>query len=142
MYKCKYFTIKELVSPIVYNKWGEKAWMFFDEETLKELDFVRELFGLAIVINNWAKGGNLKQCGLRSNMDDLVKNKKNLYLSSHCMGKGFDLHAGNGNHRKLFDLLFELIKTGQLKKFKRLENFNNTLAWVHVDTFQGDAIVF
>ena len=128
MYKCKYFTIRELVSSIVYKVWGERAWMFFDEERLKELDLIRETFGSAIVINNWATGGSLEQCGLRTNKDKLVMSKKTLYISAHCLGKGFDLHAGNGNHRKLFDVVYEMIKNGQLKTFMRLENFNNTLS--------------
>ena len=85
MYKCQYFSIKELVSPIVYQKWGEQSWMFFNPDILQDLDTIRETWGSSIVINNWASGGNLKQCGLRSNMDELVKSKKSLYLSAHCL---------------------------------------------------------
>ena len=43
-YKCQYFGIKELVSPIVYQTWGEQAWMFFNPETLKSLDYIRESY--------------------------------------------------------------------------------------------------
>lgn len=142
MFTCKYFKIREIISPIVYKVWGERAWMFFDEDVLKELDYIREEFGGPIVINNWAAGGTLEQCGLRSNKDKLVMSKKTLYLSAHTMCKGFDLHAGNGNHRKLYDLCYNLIKEGKLKKFKRLENFNETLTWVHIDCFRSDSIVF
>lgn len=42
MYKCQYFSIKELVSPIVYNQWKEQSWMFFDEQVLKDLDLIRD----------------------------------------------------------------------------------------------------
>ena len=142
MYKCIYFPIKELVSPIIYERWKEQAWMFFDEDVLQELDYIRETFGAPIIINNWHKGGSLKQCGLRSNMDELVKNKKTLYLSGHILAKAFDLHAFNGNHRKLYEHIYNLIKTKKLKKFKRLENFNNTLTWVHTDCLNSDVIVF
>ena len=76
MYKCEHFGIKELVSPIVFDKWGEQAWMFFETNTLKDLDLIRETYGHPIIINNWSNG--LKQCGLRSNMDEMVKNKKTL----------------------------------------------------------------
>lgn len=145
MYKCEHFGIKELVSPVVYNKWGEKAWMFFDEDVLKELDYIRETLGAPIIINNWASKGSLRQCGLRSNLDEIPKTntlKNNLYLSAHTQAKAFDLHNGFGNHRKLYDLCYELIKKKKLKKFKRLENFNNTLCWVHIDAFQSDSIEF
>lgn len=145
MYKCKYFKIQELVSPIVYNSWGEQAWMFFDAETLKELDLIRETYGSPIIINNWLFGGDLKQCGLRSNVDEIpmtkTKNKK-LYLSAHCMGKAFDLHCKKGNHKALFDMLYNMINTGRLKQFKRLENFASTKTWVHIDSFQSKIVIF
>lgn len=145
MYKCEHFGIKELVSPVVYNKWGEKAWMFFDEDVLKELDYIRETLGAPIIINNWASKGSLRQCGLRSNLDEIPKTntlKEQLYLSFHTMGKAFDLHNGFGNHRKLYDVCYELIKKGKLKKFNRLENFNNTLCWVHIDCANTDFTIF
>lgn len=142
MYKCRYFSIKELVSPIVYNKWGEQSWMFFDEDVLKELDYIRETFGSPIIINNWANGGSLKQCGLRSNMDELVKSKKTLYLSGHILSKAFDLHSMYGYNQKLFNHVYNLIKNKKLKKFKRLENFNNTKTWIHIDCLQSDVIIF
>ena len=142
MYKCKHFKIQELVSPIVYSQWGDKAWMFFDEDFLKDLDTIREHWGRAIIVNNWAEGGNLKQCGLRSNLDDLVKNKKTLYLSAHCMGKAVDMHDTKGSNRALFNLVYNLIEQKRLKKIKRLENLVNTPTWVHADQFQADKIVF
>ena len=140
MYKCEHFGIKELVSPIVYDKWGEQAWMFFSADTLKDLDLIRETYGHPIIINNWNTG--LKQCGLRSNMDELVKSKKTLYLSAHTMGKGFDLHCFYGHNNKLWQHCYNLILCGKLKTFKRLENIKDTNGWVHIDCFQSDNIVF
>lgn len=148
MYRCIHFSIKELVSPIVYNKWKEQAWMFFNEELLKELDLIRESWGSPIIINNWASGGSLKQCGLRSNLDQIpMDNTKNraLYLSAHTMGKAFDLHDKLGRNLKLYDHVFKLLKQGKLKCFNRLEDWNRTYiggGWVHVDSFQSDSINF
>ena len=139
-YRCIYFGIKELVSPIVYDKWKEQAWMFFDENVLRDLDTIRETYGSPIIINNWANG--LKQCGLRSNMDEMVKNKKTLYLSAHTMGKGFDLHCVYGHNNKLWQHCYNLIKSKKLKAFKRLEDIKNTNGWTHADAFQSDNIVF
>ena len=140
MYKCQYFGIKELVSPIVYDKWKEQAWMFFDENVLQDLDTIRETYGSPIIINNWTN--NLKQCGLRSNMDEMVKSKKTLYLSAHTMGKGFELHCKYGHKQKLWQHCHNLISQKKLKSFKRLENIKNTPTWVHIDGFQADSIVF
>lgn len=132
MYKCVYFGIKELVSPIVYKQWGERAWMFFDEDVLRDLDTIRETYGSEIIINNWARGGNLKQCGLRSNMDELVKSKRTLYLSAHIRGTAFDLHCAKGNNQKLWQHCYNVITQNKIKKVNGLENYKNTNGWVHL----------
>lgn len=145
VYRCINFGIKELVSPVVYEKWQEKSWMFFNEEMLRELDYIRETYSSPIIINNWASGGTLKQCGLRSNLDQIVKDKTKsnvLYLSAHTMACGFDLHCKYGHNEKLYNHIYNLIKKKKLKHFKRLENFANTGTWVHTDCFQSDVIVF
>lgn len=145
MYHCTHFSIKELVSPIVYNKFGENSWQFFNEEILKELDFIRESYYSPIIINNWSFGGNLKQCGLRSNLDEIVKNKTNknqLYLSAHVLCCAFDLHCKYGHNDKLFNHVYNLIKNKKLKQFKRLENFELTKTYVHTDCFNSQNIIF
>lgn len=141
MYKCKYFKLQELVSPIVYNKFGEFAWCFFDANILQNLDKIRKVYGKPITVNNWLFGGNLSQCGLRCNLDPLVKKKKTVYCSAHCMGKAFDLHCHN--NVALFDLCFKMINCGELTAFKRLESRQSTKdGWVHIDSFQTNQIIF
>jgi len=143
MYKCIHFGIKELVSPAVYNRFGESAWMFFDEDYLKELDLIREKRGSSIIINNWATGGNLSQCGLRTNADQIVKDKKgSLYVSGHVLAKGFDLHDGVGLNNKLWSMVYNMILHKELKHFKRMEDLKHTSGWVHIDGLQADSIVF
>lgn len=148
MYKCVHFGIKELVSPVVYQKFGEKSWMFFDKAVLEDLDIIRDTWHSSILINNWQWGGSLSQCGLRSNIDQIPKDKtrrEQLYLSAHCMGKAFDLHDKMGRNKKLFEHVYSLILTGKLKAFKRLENWAATSTgggWVHVDSFQAENIIF
>lgn len=141
MYKCKYFKIQELVSPKVYNKFGDFAWAFFQEDILRDLDAIREVWDSPIIINNWSFGGNLYQCGLRCNIDNIVRQKSYPYCSAHIMGKAFDLHS-NDNF-KLFNLCLKLIETKKLSAFKRLENRKITQdCWVHIDSFQSDNIFF
>ena len=148
MYKCIYFGIKELVSPIVYQQFGERAWMLFDKATLEDADTIRETWGYSLIINDWQWGGNLKQCGLRSNLDQIPKDKtrrEQLYLSAHCMGRAFDFHDKLGRNKKLFEHIYSLILSGKLKTFRRLENWSATSSgggWVHVDSFQANNIIF
>ena len=140
-YRCTHFSIKELVSPIVYDKWKEQAWMFFDENVLQDLDKIRETYGSPIIINNWAKG--LKQCGLRSNMDEMVKNKKTLYLSAHIRGTAFDLHCFYGHNNKLWQHCYNLIKSKKIS-FNGLEDYKKTNGWVHIQrtNIDGDINIF
>lgn len=142
MKKCRYFDIKELVSKQVYKKFGEQAWMFFGPDEKDDLDTIREANGAGIIINNWATGGTLSQCGFRCNLDPLVISKTNIYCSSHMMGKGFDLHDSLGRNSRLYSIVEELIKHKKLKAFRRLESLNSTPGWVHVDSFDSDQIVF
>ena len=140
MYICKKFTIEELVSKQVYDyfscKYGANfCWKFFQEQILKDLDAIREYHGQAITINNWKLGGNLRQCGLRSNVDPLVKEKTTPYCSGHTLGIAFDLHSTD--NKKLYKDIETLIKNGTLKAFRRLESPQSTkYAWVHVDGLQ------
>ena len=141
IYKCKYFKLQELVSPLVFNKYGEFAWSFFDAEILKDLDKIREHFGSALTINTWLFGGNTTQCGLRSNMDKMVKEKTTLYCSAHTMGKAFDLHAYD--NVKLYGIIYKMIENDELKAVKRLEDRRSTKdGWVHIDSFQSDTVIF
>ena len=142
MMSCIYFNIKELVSKQVYDRFGETAWMFFGADEKEDLDTIREANGAGIIINNWAAGGTLSQCGLRCNLDPLVISKTDIYCSSHLMGKGFDLHDSLGRNTRLYHIVIDLIKTGKLKAFKRVEHIDSTPGWVHVDSFDSDNIVF
>lgn len=130
MYKCAYFSIKELVSPLVYNTFGEEAWMFFDEDFLKDIDTIRQTWGSSLKIND---GNSFTESGLRTNID---YPKKTLYCSAHTMGKAVDLKDTLGRNSKLFAHICKLITQGKLKTIKRVENPKTAPTWCHVDCFQ------
>ena len=87
----KFFDISELVCDHTYKKWGEKAWQFLDTNLLWCLLIIRrDIVKLPLYCN----GKNAHQRGLRCNMCDMVKSKKEVYLSSHIFGKALDLTCG------------------------------------------------
>ncbi len=151
MYKCKHFDIKEIVSKIVYDyytpRYGEDfIWGFFQEQALKELDFIREeweryLSGItkykyvskAIVINNWSFGGEFTQRGLRSNLDPMVREKDIPYVSAHCLAIGFDLEPVNKLYTVFHAFLWDLMLKRKLKFFRRLECLKSAPTWGHID---------
>lgn len=127
----KYFGIKELVCPHVYNVWGERAWKFFDSDLLEALLVIREGIGVPFVVNNWALGGSYSQRGLRCNCCALVKEKTSLekvYLSQHIFGKAVDFTCS-----KPAEEVRQWIRAhaGDLPCAVRLEE---GVSWVHLDT--------
>ena len=83
----KYFSIKELVCPHVYQRWGEKSWQFLDTDLLYCILLLRESI---ICRPMYVNGKTYKQRGLRCNMCDIVKQKNVPYLSGHVLGKAID----------------------------------------------------
>ena len=141
VYKCRFFKVQELVSPQVYQKYGEFCWKFFSDLIKIDLDTIRNYHGYGIIINDWVFGGkNYTQCGLRSNLDPIVASKKTLYCSAHCMAKAFDLHSAYSNYKLYKDIEY-LKEHGMLKAVRRIESRQSTKdGWVHIDEFDTEFI--
>lgn len=139
VYKCKYFKLQELVSPAVYNRFGDFAWNFLNDDMKKDLDIIREeIWQDGIIINDWFWGGLYKESGLRCNTDTIVAAKKTPYLSGHILGRGFDLKPINSKDApKLYEAI--RLKYHKLKSISRMENIKLTPTWVHVDNL-GDRL--
>lgn len=132
----KYFKIQELVSEAVYKKYGDKSWEFIDTRLIKVLDLLREHFNRPIIVNNWLWGGNLQQRGLRANKDELVANKKDYYISQHCLGKAVDFNVKGLSAQEVYD---EILKNkDKFYLISRVENIKDTPTWVHIDVANID----
>ena len=137
--KSKYFKIQELVSEQVYKKYGEKSWLFIDEKLIKTLDLLREHFNKPVIVNNWYFGGNLHQRGLRANKDEIVANKKDYYISQHCLGKAVDFNVKGLTAQEVYD---EIIKNkDKFYLISRIENIKNTPTWCHIDVANTEKFV-
>ena len=134
--RSRYFKIQELVSEAVYKKYGEKSWEFIDSRLIKVLDLLREHFNKPITVNNWLWGGNLQQRGLRANKDELVANKKDYYISQHCLGKAVDFNVKGLSAQEVYDEILRNIEKFYL--ISRIENIKDTPTWVHIDVANID----
>lgn len=128
MYKCKYFTIKELVHPNNLKINEEILWLLLDERILRFADKIRERYG-ACYINT----SQLKDCGLRD-----INSTTGAKYSQHKFGRALDLHIMSIEKKKLTheqktkeynEIRQELMKN---KEFDGL-NFENNIYWLHID---------
>lgn len=127
------FDIRELVCPHCYEKFGERAWQFLSTPLLSTLYTLRyEVFQQPIIVNNWHNGGKYDERGLRCNMCPLVKDKKSIYLSAHCLGMAIDFNVSD-----LKSITVNTIIKYNSHRFEypiRLEK--NTNGWTHIDCYQ------
>lgn len=132
LYYPEYFTIQEFVSPIIYNTYGVFAWNFLNPDMLEDIDTIRKIWKRPLIINNWHKGGNYKESGLRCNIDSIVKAKTKPYLSGHILGRAFDIKPLN--LAQCEDLYLTIIdEYKQFKTISRIEDNRITPNWCHVD---------
>lgn len=83
----KYFQIRELVCEHTHSEWGERAWQFLDTNYLACLLVIRrDILQQPMTCNH----DEATQRGLRCNLCQIVKDKDDLYISSHILGKAGD----------------------------------------------------
>ena len=135
-----YFDIRELVDKETYDKYGEKAWQFMCPRLLHTMLVIRKELNLPITANDWHNGGKYDERGLRSNMCDIVKSKKSLYLSAHTMGRALDFKVSGMTSPDVRQWL--VANASKLPYPIRLENkFVKTgkeISWVHLDVFYNE----
>lgn len=127
----EHFDIKELVCKDVFDKFGERAWAFFDPRLIVTLDWIRTKLNKPVFVNNWDSGGKYDERGLRCIFCSLVENailKNRLYMSPHMLGQAadFDVQGMTAEETRQW-----LIKNqGLLPHPIRLERGTS---WVHLD---------
>lgn len=137
----KYFETHELVGPHTHKKHGRRAWKFFSTDLLHALLIVREGIGKPITINNWYWGGKFSQRGLRSNLQNLVRQmflSFKLYLSGHVLGEAvdFDVEGMTAEEVRQWIIDHEYLFPMQI----RLEHKKNgkPIKWTHMDVIQEE----
>jgi hypothetical protein len=131
MYKPRHFSLKELVCPHVYNRFGETAWQFFDDKMLMTIDLLRDQLG-AIYVNNWDIDGLFTQRGFRclqcALVQDAIKESR-LYVSPHMTGQGVDFDVESMTAAKV-----RLWLVGNQVKLPYPIRLEKNVSWVHLDS--------
>lgn len=134
----EYFDAMEVVDPFTYNRHGDRSWKFIDFRLMANVLFMRVAINKPFHVNNWARGGNFDERGLRSNMTSRFKSKTKrdqLYLSAHTMGKALDFHISDMPAAKVRDWA---VRNAEYFPYPaRFEDKlrGNPISWVHIDTF-------
>lgn len=125
-----YFDIVELVCPHTYNKWKDRSWQFLDTAFLHNLLILRrDIIKQPMYCNNWDKQGQFSQRGLRCNICQIVKDKKDVYLSAHVLGKAGDFDVKSMTAEQARGLILD--HQDMLPYHFRLEG---KVGWLHFDS--------
>ncbi len=140
MYKTKYYKLSELVHPQIINAIGEvNAWLRLDEDVLKDIDSIREewycIYGSGIYVNRLNLTPPIDSRGLRPPNDP-----DGSFYSTHKHGNTFDLEPINGKIEELYTFIKGMMKAGRLRKINTLENFKDTVKWVHAGYMNTEKI--
>lgn len=135
----KYFDVNELVCDHTYAKWKENSWQFLDTEFLACLLVIRRDI---IKKPMYCNGNSAHQRGLRCNRCPMVRQKPDVYLSSHLLGKAgdFSIPGLSNDNAKAAQLARNLIKMNQaLLPFPiRMES---GVSWLHFDVLPQYGII-
>lgn len=127
----KFFSIEELVCDHTVKKYGESAWRFLDTNFLWVLLIIRRDI---IRLPMWCNSKTAHQRGLRCNLCLMVKGKKDVYLSMHCLGKAGDFTITGMSASAARE---KIKANAELLPCKvRLEKYDasgNEINWLHVD---------
>lgn len=130
----KYFDIQELVCKHIYNKWGDRSWMFLEQRFLESLLSIRrDILCAPMYCNNWESGGSFSQRGRRCNLCQLVRdatNKGSLYLTAHASGLAGDFTVSGMSAEEARK---KIIANKHMLSYNiRLEG---GVSWLHVDCY-------
>lgn len=132
MYKCKYFNIKELVSPGTYNARGEKAWQLLDDRLLWTLDELRKKYG-PMTINDWSWGGQREWSGLRTPDSPYYSQ-----YSQHSYGRASDIIFKNISAEEVRQ---HILANSEDPTYKYINAMELGVSWCHLDIRNCDRIL-
>lgn len=133
MFTCQYFKAHEFIPPHIYNKWGERSFMFIDDRILKMMDYIRENIGAPITINNYKWNGDRQWSGLRTPDSPWYSE-----LSQHSFGRAVDFLVKGYTPQEVHVLLDKWLRYSD--EFRSIvtsitveEYKDGGITWVHID---------
>lgn len=130
MYKCKNFTIEELVPPEYLRDIDyDTLWMLFDDRLLWTADRLRNRYGVAY-INDYKWGGNSIESGLRD-----FNTTTGAQFSSHKFGRALDPEFRDAD---VYSIRQDILDNPQDEDFKYITELELDISWLHFGTRNWD----
>lgn len=134
--RCKWFEIRELIPPDIYDKSIEdELWCLIDDNLKEVLDFIREhIVKAPLTCNNWHLGGSRVASGYRDRNCPVGAK-----YSQHKEGRAADLICSKYTAEQMRQMI--LASQCDLPHYIRMED---GVDWLHVDTkprdYKGDKV--
>ena len=135
-YHCQHYVLEELVDPLTFKRFGDRAYEFLSPSLLWSIDGVWELLQRetgkrpVITINDWKWGGKLEWCGLRTSSCFVGS----LY-SPHRRGQAMDLHVKEMKAEEVRKMILNFQHIDyELKYITKMEHKKDgvPISWVHI----------
>jgi len=117
------FHLKEFVSPILYDKYGDKSLWFIDQRIIQSAQDLRDNLGVSLTINNWHYGGDRYMSGLRTSEMKIYRP-----FSQHSFGRAVDIVSD----KITADEMREHILMNQ-EKYPHITTLEGNVSWLHMD---------
>lgn len=130
MYKCKHFSIEELVPKQLFELLHEDAlWKLFDPELLKAADWAKETYSPddPVTVNTWKWGGPFSQSGIRTKDSEFYSEG-----SAHSKGMALDMKFKNITAEAIrSDIKARMERGEDIPYIREMEDGVN---WLHIST--------
>jgi hypothetical protein len=123
------FFLDEFIDPRIYSQRGERSIQLIDSRIMFAAQYIREQSGEFMTINNWARGGTLRERGLR-----LAGTNTGALWSQHKYGRAIDINIGSWTAKQMFDFVMSHEKyLVQRQIVTVIEDIRDTPRWLHMD---------
>jgi len=126
-YRPLHFQLHEVVTSDAIQVLGERAWTLMDERILQGADWLRELFGSA-VINGKFGGKTFKESGLRDPFTTTGAK-----YSQHKFGRALDLKFTKVSVKEVYNYILANQPEARAHGITVVENIKDTPTWLHID---------
>jgi hypothetical protein len=123
------FYLDEFIAPEIYSVRGARSVELLDMRIVLACQFIREGIGKSIIVNNWIRGGQYRESGLRS-----ATTRTGAKWSQHKYGRAADIKVAGMSPDEVYLWLKGHEQTMVERQWiTTIEDTNHTPTWLHID---------